>query len=316
MMQASIEEERIASASAGVWDMFKMKNMMLYRLVLGIIMQSLQQLTGDNYFFYYGTTIFQSVGLDDSFETSIILGTVNFLFTFVSFFVVDRFGRRNVLLSGSCGMAVCLLIFCCVGTKSLYSGKFGVNPDKGSGDAMIVFTCLFIAFFAVTWAPVTFVVVSETYPLRVRARAMSIASAANWIWGFLIAFFTPLITNNIHFAYGYVFFGCVIFSLFFVFFCVPETKGLSLEEVDEMYAHFVPGAAFASHRNHQRRKNSLSATGDDGYAPDANQAETGPGYNDAGNATGTGAGYSGQNNQNFNDSPNAGVNNGAQGTKY
>jgi SP family sugar:H+ symporter-like MFS transporter len=104
--------------------------------------------------------------------------------------------------------------------------------------------CFFIFFFATTWGPCVFVVVSETYPLRIRSKGMAIATGANWIWGFLIAFFTPFITGAIHFAYGYVFFGCVVFSLFFVFAFVPETKGLSLEDVDEMYTHYTPGLAF------------------------------------------------------------------------
>ena len=73
---------------------------------------------------------------------------------------------------------------------------------------------------------------------------MAIANCANWIWGFLIGFFTPFITGAIHFAYGYVFFGCVVFSLVFVFAFVPETKGLSLEDVDELYRNYTPGLAF------------------------------------------------------------------------
>ncbi|KGK35064.1 hypothetical protein JL09_g5787 [Pichia kudriavzevii] len=73
---------------------------------------------------------------------------------------------------------------------------------------------------------------------------MAIATGANWIWGFLIGFFTPFITGAIHFAYGYVFFGCVVFSLVFVFAFVPETKGLSLEDVDELYRNYTPGLAF------------------------------------------------------------------------
>ena len=82
-------------------------------------------------------------------------------------------------------------------------------------------------------------IISESYPLRIKAKAMSIACAANWIWGFLIGFFTPFITSDIHFYYGYVFMGCLVFAFFYVYFFVPETKGLTLEEVDEMYAEGV-----------------------------------------------------------------------------
>ncbi|ESX01044.1 hypothetical protein KL918_002686 [Ogataea parapolymorpha] len=239
----SIEIERQAG-SASWGELFTGKPKIFYRLFVGVILQSLQQLSGDNYFFYYGTTIFKSVGLTDSFETSIVLGVVNFASTIGSLFVVDRFGRRFTLIGGGIGMAVCLVIFAAIGTKILYKGEFGVDPNQSVGDAMIFLSCLYIFFFATTWGPCVFVVVSETYPLRIRQKGMGIAQSANWLWGFLIAFFTPFITNAIHFAYGFVFFGCVVFSIFFVFAFVPETKGLTLEEVDQLYIDYTPGLAF------------------------------------------------------------------------
>lgn len=243
ILVAAIELEQ--SAGNASWgELFTGKPKIFYRLVVGVVLQSLQQLTGDNYFFYYGTLIFQSVGLKDSFETSIIFGVINFASTFLSLFVVDRFGRRKTLMGGSAGMLVCLVIYASIGVKNLYSGGFGVDANKPVGDAMIFLACFFIFFFATTWGPAVYVVVSETYPLRIRSKGMAIATAANWLWGFLIAFFTPFIAGAIHFAYGYVFFGCLVFSFFFVFAFVPETKGLSLEEVDELYTNYTPGLAF------------------------------------------------------------------------
>lgn len=82
-------------------------------------------------------------------------------------------------------------------------------------------------------------IVSETFPLRVKSRGMAIATAANWLWGFLISFFTPFITGSINFYYGYVFVGCLIFGYVYVFFFVPETKGLTLEEVNTMWLEGV-----------------------------------------------------------------------------
>lgn len=243
VIYTALETEKLAG-SASWGELFTGKPKIFYRLFVGVMLQSLQQLTGNNYFFYYGTTIFKSVGLNDSYETSIILGIVNFASTFVAFYIMDKLGRRKVLLGGAACMAVCLVIFACVGVKSLYPHGWGTDSSKPAGNAMIVFTCIYIFFFACTWAPGVFVVVSETYPLRIRAKGMAIAQGANWIWGFLIAFFTPFITQAIHFAYGFVFFGCVIFAFFFVFAFVPETKGLTLEDVDEMYVHYTPGLAF------------------------------------------------------------------------
>ncbi|OUT22423.1 hypothetical protein CAS74_002151 [Pichia kudriavzevii] len=235
-------EKSVGNASWG--ELFTGKPKIFYRLMVGVILQSLQQLTGDNYFFYYGTTIFKAIGLDDSFETSIIFGVINFASTFLALWVVDRFGRRMTLMAGSFGMLVTLVIFASIGVKDLYLDGYGSEARKPVGNAMIFLVCLFIFFFAQTWGPCVFVVVSETYPLRIRAKGMAIATGANWIWGFLIGFFTPFITGAIHFAYGYVFFGCVVFSLVFVFAFVPETKGLSLEDVDELYRNYTPGLAF------------------------------------------------------------------------
>ncbi len=95
-------------------------------------------------------------------------------------------------------------------------------------------------------APIAWVVVAETYPVRIRSKGMSIANAANWLWGFVISFFTPFITESIHFYYGFIFAGCLLFSIFFVFMFVPETKGLTLEQVDEMYASGVSAFKSAS----------------------------------------------------------------------
>ncbi|MDI5889464.1 hypothetical protein WICANDRAFT_84441 [Wickerhamomyces anomalus NRRL Y-366-8] len=238
IIQAGIEKEK--SAGTASWgELVTGKPRILYRVVLGIMLQTLQQLTGDNYFFYYGTTIFKAVGLEDSFETSIVLGIVNFASTFVGLWVVERFGRRNSLLGGAAGMIACFVIFASVGVTRLYLNPEHTESSKGAGNCMIVFACIYIFFFASTWGPIIYTVVSETYPIRIRSKAMALATAANWLWGFLIGFFTPFITSAINFYYGYVFMGCLVFAFFYVFFFLPETKGLSLEEVHELYEEKV-----------------------------------------------------------------------------
>ncbi|KAH3671351.1 hypothetical protein WICMUC_004648 [Wickerhamomyces mucosus] len=234
IIQAAIDKEKaIGKASWG--ELFTGKPRILYRVILGIMLQSLQQLTGDNYFFYYGTTIFNAVGLKDSFQTAIILGVVNFFSTFPGLYVVERLGRRKSLLYGAAGMIVCFVVFASLGARALYPNGYDGETSKSAGDAMIFFACLYIFFFASSWGPCIFVCVSETYPIRIRSKAMGLATAANWLWGFLISFFTPFITSAIHFYYGYVFLGCLVFAFFYVYFFLPETKGLSLEEVNELY---------------------------------------------------------------------------------
>ncbi|AJU88116.1 Hxt7p [Saccharomyces cerevisiae YJM1250] len=235
---AGVEAEKLAG-NASWGELFSSKTKVLQRLIMGAMIQSLQQLTGDNYFFYYGTTIFKAVGLSDSFETSIVLGIVNFASTFVGIFLVERYGRRTCLLWGAASMTACMVVYASVGVTRLWPNGQDQPSSKGAGNCMICFACFYIFCFATTWAPIPYVVVSETFPLRVKSKAMSIATAANWLWGFLIGFFTPFITGAINFYYGYVFMGCLVFMFFYVLLVVPETKGLTLEEVNTMWEEGV-----------------------------------------------------------------------------
>jgi SP family sugar:H+ symporter-like MFS transporter len=268
---AEVEEINAAilkedSAGKATWgELIKGKPKIGFRVLCGIMLMSLQQLTGDNYFFYYGTTIFQAVGLNDSFQTSIVLGIVNFASTIICIYTVNKLGGRRSLLIGCVGMIICFVIFASLGVTTLYPNGRDQPSSKGTGNAMIFFACIYIFFFATTWGPCVFVVVSEIYPIRIKSKAMGIATAANWIWGFLISFFTPFITSAINFYYGYVFMGCLIFALFFVYFTIPHTSGLTLEEVDEMYSvgvkawqskSFVPTRDFTQENAFLKAKSS------------------------------------------------------------
>ncbi|KAG5417045.1 HXT5 [Candida metapsilosis] len=239
LIQAGVERERLAG-KAGWMTLITGKPRIFERVVVGALCQGLQQLTGNNYFFYYSTTIFKAIGLNDSFETSIIIGVINFASTFLGIYLIEKMGRRSCLLYGSIGMSVCFLIYSLLGTQSLYIDGPDGPTRQASGRALIFITCLFIFIFASTWAGGVYSIVSELYPLKVRSKAIGVASAANWIFGFLISFFTSFITQAIHFYYGFVFFGCLVFSIFFAYFMVYETKGLSLEDVDELYQSGIP----------------------------------------------------------------------------
>jgi len=211
---------------------------MFYRVLLGVVLQALQQLTGANFFFYYGTSIFTATGIKNSYVTSMILGGVNFGTTFFGLYVVERFGRRKSLIVGGLWMFVCFMVFASLGHFSLDRKDPTNTPNTGTG--MIVFACLFIAAFASTWGPIIWVVVGELYPSRYRAICMALATSSNWTFNFLISFFTPFITGDIDFRYGYVFASCCFAGAVVVYFFLCETQGRSLEEIDTMYILRVP----------------------------------------------------------------------------
>ncbi|KAI5301838.1 hexose transporter hxt1 [Ascosphaera pollenicola] len=228
---------------------------MAYRLVLGMALQMWQQLTGANYYFYYGTTIFVGAGISNSYVTQMILGGVNFGTTFLGLYFVEHLGRRKSLLCGAVWMFCCFMVFASVGHFSLDYENPATTP--GPGKVMVVFACLFILGFASTWGPMVWTLIAEMYPARYRARAMALPTAANWLWNFLLGFFTPFITGAIDFRYGYVFAGCLAMAFFTVYFFVIETAGRTIEEVDTMYrlkvkpwksADFViPDSAMTAH---------------------------------------------------------------------
>ena len=230
-MKDALEAETVVGKPIW-WEIFTGPRM-AYRTILGVVLQAFQQLTGANFFFYYGTTIFVSTGLTNSFETQIILGTVNVVCTFPGLYFVERFGRRISLILGGAWMCMCFLVFASVGHFALDQTTPQNTPQAGT--AMIVFACLFIAAFASTWGPMVWTVTGELYPSRYRAQCMALSTASNWIWNFLIAFFTPFITSAIDLPYGYVFASCCAAGSFTVFFFLLEAQGKTLEEVDSMY---------------------------------------------------------------------------------
>ncbi|TGO32614.1 hypothetical protein BHYA_0302g00120 [Botrytis hyacinthi] len=232
---AEIEKVRMASSGNHPWYEAITGPRMLYRVSLAMGLQMLQQLTGANYFFYYGTTIFAGVGIKNSYVTAMILGGVNVGATFFGVYMARRFRRRESLYIAALWQTMCFLIFASVGQFLFKGAPEGSSTAKTAGSVMIVFACLFIVGFASTWGPLVWACIGEMFPYRYRAVAMAFATSANWFWNFMLAFFTPFITNDIQYAYGYVFAGCNLAAFFVVFFFLVESSGRTLEEVDAMY---------------------------------------------------------------------------------
>lgn len=151
-IEAKLREETVQSGGMvrEFGRMFRAPRMP-YRIALGMTLQAMQQLTGTNYFFYYGTTIFKSVQIS-SFVTQMILNAINFGTTFIGLYMIEHYGRRKSLIAGSIWMFVCFLIFASVGHFSLNIDHPELTPPPGI--ALIVFACLFILGYATTWGPV------------------------------------------------------------------------------------------------------------------------------------------------------------------
>jgi len=211
------------------------------RLLTGCLLQSLQQLTGVNFIFYYGTQYFTNAGFRNPFIIQIITNAVNIASTFPGLYMVEKLGRRNLLLLGAVGMCVCQYIVAITGTVS------GTN-DLPAQRAAIAFVCIYIFFFASSWGPVAWVVTGELFPLKSRAKCLSMTTASNWLLNWAIAYSTPYMVDPDHanlqskvfFVWGSFCFVCIAF----VWFMIYETKGLSLEQVDELYG--VVGKAWQS----------------------------------------------------------------------
>ena len=135
------------------------------------MLQGLQQLTGVNFIFYYGTSIFQNSGIKNSFTISLITSIINVCSTFPGLYLVEKWGRRPLLLFGAIGMFVCQYIVAIVSTTS---GSLVANK------VLIAFVCIYIFFFACSWGPCAWVVTGELFPLKVRAKAISMTTATNW----------------------------------------------------------------------------------------------------------------------------------------
>lgn len=213
------------------------------RTLTGCGLQMLQQLTGVNFIMYYGTTFFKGASIEDPYLISLIMQIINTVSTLPGLLVVESWGRRRLLIIGAIGMAICQLLIASyatvIGEDSI---EPGTAPQESQNKILISFVAIYIFFFAASWGPVVWVVTSEIYPLKVRAKSMSVSTASNWLLNFGIAFGTPFMVDSkggsgidlgqrIFFLWGAF---CIV-AIGFVWCMVYETSKISLEQIDEMY---------------------------------------------------------------------------------
>ena len=217
---------------------------------VGIGLSVFQQFVGINVIFYYSNTIWASVGFDASqaFLITLVTNTTNVVVTLVAISLVDRIGRKPLLLIGSVGMAVTLGVMAFVfGTAQTCTQALVDAGQAGCADAAsigtpyltgaagpiaVVAANLYVVFFGVSWGPVVWVLLGEMFPNRIRAAALAVAAAAQWIANFLVSVSFPgMASIGLGFAYA-VFTVFAILSFFFVAKFVKETKGKSLESMD------------------------------------------------------------------------------------
>lgn len=219
------------------WKDMKKPTGGIYGIVwVGLGLSIFQQFVGINVIFYYSNVLWQAVGYsaDDSAKYTLITSVINVLTTLIAIALIDKIGRKPLLLIGSAGMAVTLI------TMSVIFGNATLAPNEAgemvpslpgvSGYIALIAANLFVVSFGMSWGPVVWVLLGEMFPNRIRAAALGLAAAGQWAANWLITVTFPGLRDHLGLAYG--FYGlCAVLSGVFVWKWVMETKGVSLEDM-------------------------------------------------------------------------------------
>lgn len=193
-------------------------------LVVGFFVALFQQITGINAIFYYAPAIFKSAGLptNDALSSTVLIGIVLVTATLVSMWIIDKVGRRTLLIVGAAAMTV---LQTAIGAVFLAPVQNGV--------VLLLLILAYVAFFAVSFGTVAYVLISEIFPTRVRGAAASVATFALWGGNFFVSQFFPILVDSIGSAATFFIFASICaLALTFVLLAVPETKGRSLEQIE------------------------------------------------------------------------------------
>ncbi len=204
---------------------FEFRKWMLFPLLIGVGGMFIQQWTGINTIIYYAPYILKNAGFNDNtgaIYATIGIGVVNFLMTFIAIFTSDKLGRKPLLYIGLCGMGLCLMMLAFSFKCGLYSKYIA-----------LISSMLYIMFFACSLGPIMILLVSEVFPLKIRGVMMSLSMMANFIFNFSVSIsFLPLLNKIGEFKTFLIFSVLSFLSIIFVKYVIPETKGITLEDIE------------------------------------------------------------------------------------
>lgn len=226
-IQMELAEMRQSSLVRQTQTLRLLKAPILYVLIMGIVLGLFQQFSGINAILYYGPLIFTDAGFTpykNALFATFCLGTVNFVFTAITLIYVDRLGRRPLLLSGTALAAIALLITSLLFNTSFFGHKY----------VLLLSFAIYIMGYCVSVGSLFWVIIAEIYPLDIRARAMSIATVAQWSGNFIVAISFLQIYQSIgpHNTLAIFSLLCVLTCIFCYWF-IPETSGISLEKIEQ-----------------------------------------------------------------------------------
>lgn len=239
--EKEIQEIKMTLKSEGQEKIFRFKRFMIMPFVVGVGIMFAQICTGINTIIYYAPTIFKTAGFDSNLTAIYAttgIGVVNFVMTIVAVFFTDRLGRKPLLYFGLTGVMLSLFA---LGTSFAFADVLGTSLKWVAVGSLVTY----IICFAMSLGPIGWILVSEVFPLKIRGVAMSICTVSNFAFNFFVVGSFPVLLHRIGGAWTFWIFGIVsLLCIIFVYFFVPETKGISLEEIESNWRRGVAPRKF------------------------------------------------------------------------
>ncbi|EEH10661.1 sugar transporter [Histoplasma capsulatum G186AR] len=203
-----------------------------HRVVLAYVVQMYQQISGINLITYYAPQLYSQIGLAGSNLPKLLAacnGTEYFMASFIPIYIIEKVGRRPLMLFGAAGMSISMAVLAGANYRLTYLG------DSKAGIAQAVFLFVFNTFFAIGWLGMTWLYPAEIVPLRIRAPTNALSTSANWVFNFMVVMITPVAFDSIGYK-TYIIFAVINAFIFpTVYFFFPETRYRSLEEMDSIF---------------------------------------------------------------------------------